>query len=287
METLVRLSESGNSEAAALRANIEELAGSIQTIGLKYPILVRKTAKGYLVVDGERRYWACVWLQCDTIPCVISPLGEDCDTVRWSTNMQRSDVPCIDIAEWVAREHEHILRSIENDQQPPTETVSAGMLKSSASEAAWLLVASKLEDLSGRKWATRSLRMYKRFATDITVDTKRLASALQANYKVLERVVRIKGEAKQLAALRMELGLVKPSPADTQGGRPTMVVRVGNLFDQALSAMSKLDDAALAKASAEDAQNTLTRLVTTRDQLGTVIRRLQKRLKVVEVEAHA
>lgn len=51
---------------------IEMLADSIKRIGLIQPITVERQENGkYLIVSGERRYWACKRLKWKTIPAII------------------------------------------------------------------------------------------------------------------------------------------------------------------------------------------------------------------------
>ena len=64
--------------------SLDTLIRSIRNCGLRTPIVVRQGDFGkYLIVDGHRRYAACVWLCWLTIECVVadariqSPTGWD------------------------------------------------------------------------------------------------------------------------------------------------------------------------------------------------------------------
>src|SRR5207245_9821935 len=52
----------------------DELYESIKTHGLKQPILVRPSKKGFEIVAGFRRYEACKKLKLKTIPAVVEDL---------------------------------------------------------------------------------------------------------------------------------------------------------------------------------------------------------------------
>lgn len=55
------------------RLPLETLAASIEREGLREPISVRATEKGYQIVDGNRRLMACRLLNWRQIPAVVQP----------------------------------------------------------------------------------------------------------------------------------------------------------------------------------------------------------------------
>ena len=58
--------------------SIQELARSIEVEGVIQPIEVTREKNGYfMVVDGERRLRACIFLNEDTIPCIIREKIDD------------------------------------------------------------------------------------------------------------------------------------------------------------------------------------------------------------------
>lgn len=61
-----------NSENFFEIANIEELADSIDLIGLQQPLVVTKSDNGYLLIAGHRRFEAIKSLGWDTVPCIVS-----------------------------------------------------------------------------------------------------------------------------------------------------------------------------------------------------------------------
>ena len=79
---------------------IGELADSIQVHGLIQPIVLRKAAKGYEIVAGERRWRACRKAGLKEVPCIIKELtDEENMLIAIIENMQREDLNPIEEAE--------------------------------------------------------------------------------------------------------------------------------------------------------------------------------------------
>jgi len=79
---------------------IGELADSIQEHGLIQPIVLRKAAKGYEIVAGERRWRACRKAGLKEVPCIIKELtDEENMLIAIIENMQREDLNPIEEAE--------------------------------------------------------------------------------------------------------------------------------------------------------------------------------------------
>lgn len=79
---------------------IEELAESIQTLGIIQPITVRKLARNqYQLVSGERRFRAAKSLNLKTIPAFVR-IANDQETLEMALveNIQRRDLDPIEIA---------------------------------------------------------------------------------------------------------------------------------------------------------------------------------------------
>lgn len=72
---------------------LAELAGSIRSVGLLQPLVVRKLAVGYEVVAGERRFRAAKLAGLSYLPCSVRELTDDevCE-VQLVENCQRADV---------------------------------------------------------------------------------------------------------------------------------------------------------------------------------------------------
>lgn len=76
-----------------------ELTESIRENGLIQPITVRKTADGYEIIAGERRYRACVKAGYSEIPCyIMSPTEEQAARMALVENVQRENLSAIEEA---------------------------------------------------------------------------------------------------------------------------------------------------------------------------------------------
>lgn len=70
---------------------IDELARSINEIGLLQPIMLRPTGSSYEVVFGEHRFEACKRLGWNSIPAIVKPLpDDDCFLTKLVENLQRN-----------------------------------------------------------------------------------------------------------------------------------------------------------------------------------------------------
>ena len=81
------------------RESLEELAESINTLGLIQPITVRRVENGYQIISGERRYRACRMAGMTSIPAYV----RDADNqgmleMAIVENIQRQDLDPIEIA---------------------------------------------------------------------------------------------------------------------------------------------------------------------------------------------
>lgn len=78
---------------------IANLAESIRENGLIQPIIVRKTALGYQIIAGERRWRACRMLGMNEIPAIIKEFDdEQVAKVALIENIQREDLNPIEEA---------------------------------------------------------------------------------------------------------------------------------------------------------------------------------------------
>ncbi|MBY0432434.1 MAG: ParB/RepB/Spo0J family partition protein [Rhodospirillales bacterium] len=80
---------------------IADLAESIQRHGLLQPVTVQRTAGGYQLVAGERRWRAARWLGWNTIFALVS--NGDPAELALIENLQRQDLNAIEEAEAFAR----------------------------------------------------------------------------------------------------------------------------------------------------------------------------------------
>lgn len=86
-------------------SNIQELAESIELIGLQQPLVVTKSSNGYLLIAGHRRFEAIKTLNWDTVPCIISsPANSELETLALiQTNTQTRELSYAERVEAVKR----------------------------------------------------------------------------------------------------------------------------------------------------------------------------------------
>ena len=83
---------------------IAELANSILEHGIIQPIVVRKKAKGYEIVAGERRYRAARKAELKTVPCLVRELTDEQNMLlAIIENMQREDLNPIEEAQAIEK----------------------------------------------------------------------------------------------------------------------------------------------------------------------------------------
>ncbi len=68
---------------------LEELADSIQDIGVQVPISVFKDGAKYVLIDGERRWRACQMVNIGTIPAIIYPKPGPVQNIVFMFNIHR------------------------------------------------------------------------------------------------------------------------------------------------------------------------------------------------------
>ena len=68
---------------------LEELANSIQDIGIQVPINVFKEGHSYKLIDGERRWRACQMLNMETIPAIVLPKPSPVQNIVFMFNIHR------------------------------------------------------------------------------------------------------------------------------------------------------------------------------------------------------
>lgn len=83
--------------------SLQLLADNIEAMGVLQPITVRPTAKGHIIVMGERRYRASKLAKLKTIPCIVRDFDSNIiSEVQIIENLQRQDVEPIEEAESIA-----------------------------------------------------------------------------------------------------------------------------------------------------------------------------------------
>ncbi|MGI6611078.1 MAG: ParB/RepB/Spo0J family partition protein [Limnochordia bacterium] len=77
---------------------IENLAKSMNDVGLLHPILVRKVAHGYQLVAGQRRLRAASRLGYESVPAIVLEPGVPVRQVQLVENLQREDLDPVERA---------------------------------------------------------------------------------------------------------------------------------------------------------------------------------------------
>lgn len=122
-------------------AELTGLAASIDTHGLKQPILIRRRAEGgYMIVAGERRFRAHQLLGRDNILAIIVPDREDVEVTALVENLQRVDLTPVESGRSLVRLQERALAKGEK----LTQESLAQFLGRSQSEVTRLLNIVKL-----------------------------------------------------------------------------------------------------------------------------------------------
>ncbi len=88
--------------------HLGDLAASLQALGVQQPLLVRRHPDGgdrYLVVAGERRLRAAKTVGLERVPCLVQEPTDPGHrlVVQLTENLQRADVPVLEVAEALRR----------------------------------------------------------------------------------------------------------------------------------------------------------------------------------------
>ena len=78
--------------------DIGPLANSIKMMGVRDPITVRPVGKKYIIIDGERRYRACLQLKYRSIMAVIDMTGVDPAVSQMVLNGHRKELDSLELA---------------------------------------------------------------------------------------------------------------------------------------------------------------------------------------------
>jgi ParB family chromosome partitioning protein len=88
---------------------LEELAASIRANGIIQPLIVRKTADGYQIVAGERRWRAAKLAAIETVPVLVSDVADSqLLELALIENIQREDLNPIETAHAYDRLHREL-----------------------------------------------------------------------------------------------------------------------------------------------------------------------------------
>lgn len=258
-----------DTEAQAYIEDIRGLADDIKAHGLISAVLVytSRTSDGrthYQLIDGERRFWAHVYLSTQPGSDVTMIRAEihnelehasadDITSLQWSANMQRESVCAMDIAEFVYEKREETVRAFQTDSKLLTKWGDDGK-PASPRDAAQRIVCHELAHTFGRPLKRRAYYQYLSLAEKLSASVKALS---RAHKLPLGRLIQItsQSEPEQMATvLRMIESQHAPEdvPAKSGGqpkrpGRPTRSQSRITLAERAVAGMISDTEQALLK----------------------------------------
>ena len=126
---------------------LKELSDSIQQSGLLQPIVVRKAAKGYEIVAGERRFRAAKMAGLSEVPAIVKDLSNR-DTLALGIveNVQRADLNPID----EALAYQKLIEEFEESQNSVAQLVGKDRA-SIANSLRLIKLPSQIKDLLSSK----------------------------------------------------------------------------------------------------------------------------------------
>lgn len=96
----LHLVKQGQPNRARTTEKLQELAASIQEVGVLQPLTVRKNGDHYVVVSGSRRLAAARMAGLSRVPCIVTEAGEtDGELLSLTENLQREDLHYFEEAE--------------------------------------------------------------------------------------------------------------------------------------------------------------------------------------------
>ena len=196
LAALVEAAERGEPLAQGYLRSITELAESMAREGQLAPVGVIEQPDGrYRLLWGERRYWAAWWLRArgawgEGLACRVRADALDegaLQRMRWQENLAREDVPAVRVAEAVAWARREVAARL---GQPEREVGTDA-------------INDELERTCGKRWGRRMIYLCLRVATELEGDLRELAAAWGFSFSDLERLTRVKGEARRALAQAM------------------------------------------------------------------------------------
>lgn len=83
---------------------MEELAQSMNEVGLIHPIIIKSVRGGYEIVAGERRFLAAKVLKWKTIPVeIVKKTKKDSEVIKIHENLKRADLTDIEEARYIEK----------------------------------------------------------------------------------------------------------------------------------------------------------------------------------------
>ena len=290
----------GDVEAIGYLEDIRQLATSIAAVGLLYPLRIIRRAHrdGHIdivIVDGERRYWALLYLahqrqQADMLVPIIETEADtvnsdDIRRVQWASNLQREDIPAIDYAEAVQRIREACLTRVTTQRAKCLRELGEREDEPDLTEVniANLLAQREVERVTGKGLSRAGLYRALYIAEYLSLPARAIARAhrVSANrlYSIARRPAEQQVQEVLHAAIRereIRLPLPAAAVADSAGaGRPPTLKRSENLCLSLVGLLRHISTRHLAKASPDDKRALLSHL----EELATEIDQSMKSLR--------
>jgi len=274
LEQLMTRAANNDIEAGAYLADIHVLANDIKANGQLYAILVytnkdRDGRQRYHLIDGERRFWALVYLSSDNgsqVTTIRAEVRADFEkasadeilNMQWSANMQRESVCAMDIAEFVHQNREATMRAIQTD---PSLLKRWGDAEAPASPrgAVQVIVCHKLERTFGRPLKRRAYYQYLCIAEHLGASVRPLVRAykLQLNH-LIQIMHQTEGEQMAVVLSVINEGKArtdhpsKPSVDSMKRGRPTRIQSRVSLAERAIVGLNSDTEQALKRWDRDD-----------------------------------
>jgi hypothetical protein len=283
MSALIERAARQDPEATGYMESIAGLAKSIDAVGVLQPIRValepaQDGAWFYQLVDGERRFWACLCLNAKqqpndstrilTVPGVLQHAGSSDDDMRraqWTINLQREEVPAVDYAETVWQVREDYLSRLQTDRQRYLSDLGDRGEDVPLTEAAVLLTTSEVQRLTSRSISRTTAFRCCAITEKLLPQTKALARAYNLTFRQLMGLANVAGDQQLRAAMAMTTARHEGTGASitrdtktrndsSRAGRPTQLQRGINQCAGLLSVLSKLTEKHLRNAEPTSVQ---------------------------------
>ena len=307
MELLQRAGQN-NIEALGYVGSVQALAKSIGNLRLQIPIKALPEVLDeqliYRIVDGERRYWALIYLSGlsdnqrvgiwvpEEVPIIISDVvadsSDEVSRIQWAVNFEREEVPSVDFAEMVWGIREAFVSRLKLDPTLNDELTIDVTKDMSLPEVANMLAQREIERLTGRALARTQLYGYLKVGEKLSQDARALARAHGVSLNKLKGicVLPLDRQVEQMRQMiAQEKGLVqfltKLEIQPDGAGRPTVLKRSANLCANLMDGLRRLDDKRLSSTTPEEMQTLLAQLEQTVAEIKRTMQSVQKRLKHV------
>lgn len=276
-----------DAEATAWFEDIKALAESIADINLRQPMQVARIRDksgqmAYRLIDGERRFWACLLLRAtlprhraedfETVAMLIEreeATGDDVVRAQWASNLQRAQIPIVDFAEFVMQVRDLNLRRMQVDEKPFRQQLGTEWASVPASEVVAELTAREIERVTKRQLSHRQIYRYCAVAEHLDDRAKMLARTGNSGLRQLLRISKLPAEEQVEAIRRSPSDLLDdtddadPTVRRTDGekdrqdvarGRPPTLDSQITLLTKLTMHVSKQRDRALRRADATKLQ---------------------------------